>query len=102
MSINKINGPDPYGGPDKLGNGKDQPGKTDSREHAPVGDRSDRVEVSPAAREAAHLARSARALPDIRAQLVAQYRADIEADRYQVDPREVATAFVEFEYELFR
>lgn len=60
----------------------------------------DSLQLSPEAVERAGLARAAAAIPEVREEEIARLREALADDTYQVDPRQLARALVEFESDL--
>ncbi len=97
MAINRIDGVPGLPRPDNTGDSKGA--RARSSESAPAAG-GDRVELSEEARQAAALRARADELPEVRDDRVEAVRKALRTGTYEVDPRQLARAILEFEDEV--
>ncbi len=92
MPVDRVNGPPPTE-PAR----RSEQGSRGPRSAGASGPQTDRIEVSADARLLASLVRAALELPAVRATEVERLRDAVAAGAYEVDPRALARAILEFE-----
>lgn len=98
MAIDRLDGIGGTGKPGGPGRSEERPGKAEKSEATG----RDRVEVSGDARRVSELARKAAALPEVRQDKIDSIREAVEEGTYEVRPRHLARAILEFEDGLDR
>ena len=95
MALHRVDGPGGPARPQQPTRPR-TPRKVESPQVAP----KDTVELSPEARQVSALVEAAKRLPDVRTDKVERVREALQQGTYNVDPRAVARAILEFEDDI--